>query len=354
MKSSEAADAAEAAPGAAGRLESLSRRAPPEPDGAVQPSRLLSRFNLAFSLMTVIPLLICCYVVTVRFFSIAAFEGLSGVYFLLAIVIALLGLLVGRQTIQEILRQLIGANAKLERLYNQQAAFVSNVAHEFRSPLTVIKGAVDNLVDGLHGPLAQDQRGPVSMCQREVARLKRLVGDLLDIARIESGKIRLTRERVVLQDLLREIEQLFSGQFKERGLSLAMDLPSAPVVVSGDADRLKQIFINLVGNAVKFTRRGGITVRLTKDLELIRVEVADTGEGIAQDDLQRIFDKFERVGSQAEEGSGLGLPIAKDLVELHQGRIWAESRLEHGSRFIVTLPAHRPGPGADDQTARNR
>jgi signal transduction histidine kinase len=288
--------------------------------------------------MSVIPMLIFCYLITVKFVTVSLLEGLNGIYLLLAVVIAFLGLVAGRQAIRQMIARLVETNAQLERLNNQQAAFVGNVAHEFRSPLTVMTGALDNLADGLHGQLTEDQLEPVAMCQRESHRLKRLVADLLDVARIEAGKVRLVPTDVVLQEILRATAQLFDDLVKRRGLRLTLDLPEAPARLIGDRDRLQQVFVNLVSNAAKFTRAGGIRVRLAQDGDAYQVEVADTGPGIAPEDLERIFDKFEQVGSQAEEGSGLGLPIARDLVELHRGRLWAESRLGHGSRFIVRLP----------------
>ena len=314
--------------------------------------QLLSRFNLAFSLMSVIPLLTCVYVITVRFFSIQFLEGINGFYFLLALAIALLGLLAGHQVIRDIIGQLVATNTKLERLSSQQVGFISNVAHEFRSPLAVFKGAMDNLADGLHGPLTADQAEPVEMCRREVNRLTRLVADLLDIARIEAGRLPLAHGEVVVQDVLTSVAQLFGGLLKERGLSLTMSLPETPVTLSGDRDRLKQVFLNLVGNAVKFTNAGGVSIRLIRDGEMVQVEVEDTGRGIDEADLERVFDKFERVGSPTEEGSGLGLPIAKDLVELHHGRIWVESRLGQGSRFVVRLPLRPTSPTAEQPAER--
>ncbi len=314
------------------------RPAPADP----QTGRLMSRFNVAFSLMSAIPLLTCCYLITVRFFSFSVLLGANGVYFLLALVIALLGLLVGHELIRDIIRQLVEANAKLAKLNDQQAGFVSNVAHEFRSPLAVFEGALDNLADGLYGPLAGEQQDPVQMCQREVDRLKRLVSDLLDLSRIEAGKLTMQRNRLVLQDVLRSVGRLFEGLAKERGLTLVLELPAEPVMLVGDRDRLQQVFMNLLANALKFTGDGSVTIRLRRDAHTAEAEVTDTGPGIAEADLERIFDKFERVGSQSEEGSGLGLPIARDIVELHQGRIRVESRVGQGSRFLVQLPISPP------------
>lgn len=289
--------------------------------------------------MSIIPLLTCFYLITVRFFSIQILVGMNGVYFLLALIIALLGLLAGHQLIRRIIQQLMDANQQLIQLNERQEAFVGNVAHEFRSPLAVFKGALDNLADGLYGPLAPDQTEPVGMCQKEVNRLKRLVGDLLDLTRIEAGRLPMAKEPVVLQDILAAMAQLYGGLLKERNLSFAVDLPEAKAVVIGDRDRLQQVFVNLISNAAKFTHQGGIQVRLMRDGQEFHVEIEDTGGGIAEEDLERIFDKFERVGrAEEQEGSGLGLPIARDIIELHHGRIWAESQPGRGSRFIVRLP----------------
>ena len=308
--------------------------------GRLSPTQLWAKFNVTFALMSIIPLLICCYLLTVKFYTISILEGINGLYLFLAVFFAVLGLAAGRQTLHQILQRVVDSNKQLEQLYNQQAAFVSNVAHEFRAPLTVLKGAMDNLVDGLHGPLTSDQAEPVRMCQREANRLRRLVGDLLDIARIEAGKVRLQQEPVVLQEVLTATAQLFADSAKQRGLTLALDLPPGPVTVIGDRDRLQQVFVNLLANAVKFTGKGEIQIRLKEDGEEAQAEIEDTGPGIAAGDLERIFDKFERVGTQTEEGSGLGLPIARDLISLHHGRLWVESEVGKGSRFLVRLPAN--------------
>ena len=175
-------DAASSAPGQ-----------PPVRAASLNVGRMMSEFNVAFSLMSVIPLLTCFYLITARFFSIEVLVGINGVFFLLALVIALLGLLAGHQLIRRIVGQLMQANAKLAKLNEAQGGFVSNVAHEFRAPLAVFKGALDNLADGLHGELAPDQQEPVIMCQKEVNRLTRLVRDLLELAASNRGNSRSRR-----------------------------------------------------------------------------------------------------------------------------------------------------------------
>ena len=330
------------------------RRAPSKPDTPPPPTRApfadlrirsegwLSEFNIAFALMSIIPLLICCYLITVKFFSLSILAGLNGIYFLLAVLLALLGLLAGRQVIRSIIQQLVEANGRLERFQTMQSEFVSHVAHELRSPLAIVKGALDNLKDGLHGDLTPDQLEPVTMSHREMNRLRRVVGDLLDIGQIESGRLHLKREALILQDVLRDVTRSCRELSQERGLSLQVELPEAPVTIVGDRDRLSQVFLNLLTNSIKFTERGGVQVRLSHEGEGSRVEVADTGRGIAPEDLERIFKRFERVGVEDQVGSGLGLAIAKAIVELHGGRLWVESQLGRGSQFFVQLPTKPP------------
>lgn len=311
---------------------------------AISPAQLqasrkqwLTQFNHAFALMTVIPLLIVFYLITARMFSLSVLEGLNGIYFLFAILMALLGLLAGRGVIQGIIRQLTRTNEQLQRFQTLQAEFVSNVAHELRSPLSIMKGAMENLSDGLYGTLNVEQREVVQITDQEAARLMRVVRDLLDIGQIEAERLLLKPQPLVLQDLLKDVTKLCTQLSKERGLRLDLETPSEPIHLHADSDRLKQVFINLVMNAIKFTKEGGIQVRCARNGNTVQIEIADTGEGISAENCDRIFKKFERVGNQLQEGSGLGLPIAKAIVELHGGRMWVESEIGSGSQFFVQL-----------------
>jgi signal transduction histidine kinase len=301
--------------------------------------KALQHFHIASALMSVIPLLICCYLIIGKLFSIQVLEGANGVWFLAAVLCALIGLLIGRRLIRHVIQQLVQVNTTLQHYSAKQEEFVNHVSHEFRSPLAIIKGAIDNLADGMYGPLDSDQVEPITISRREIDRLKRLVGDLLDVAQIESGKFRLVKQPLVLQDLLRSVANAYKGIAAERRLALTVELQESPAPFVGDPHRLSQVFVNLLANALKFTQQGGVTLRLSRNGSGYQIEVADTGRGIAKEDLARIFERFERVGVQTQEGSGLGLPIAKTIIEMHQGRILVESQPERGSRFIVTLPA---------------
>ena len=315
-------------------------------------ARWLSQFNSAFALMSVIPLLIAFYLITARLFSLSILEGLNGVYFLIAIVVALLGLLAGRRVIKRIIERLLNVNRRLERFQAMQSEFVSDVAHEFRTPLGIMKGAVDNLMDGLYGDLSPEQKGAVAIIDRDTARLNRIVRDLLDMGQIEVGRLRLVEGELVLQEVLREVTQSCRELSKGRSLDLKLDVPETPIRVRGDRDRVTQAFLNLITNAIKFTEQGRVHVRLTHNGDASQVEVADTGQGIAAEDLDRIFNKFERAGDGKQEGSGLGLPIAKAIVELHRGRIWVESEVGQGTRFFVRLPVPPPKSSVEGPAAR--
>lgn len=302
--------------------------------------KLISQFHVAFALMSIIPLLICCYLITVRFFSLSILVGLNSVVFLSAIVVALIGLLAGRLMIKSVITRLVEANSRLINFQVVQATFVSHVAHEFRSPLAIITGSLDNLNDGLHGPLSEDQKEPIDMCARELERLKRLISDLLDVSQIEAGKMRLEKTECVLQEVLKSVTQSVSGLVKKSGLELIVKLPSTPAVSYGDKDRLSQVFLNLISNAIKFTEKGSITVSLIQNENDYSIEITDTGCGIEENDLTRIFGKFERAGDRIQEGSGLGLSIVKAILDNHNGSITVSSQLGQGSRFLVVLPMY--------------
>lgn len=327
---------------------SLRKRAPQnDPVSKLEPldissvrQKLISQFHIAFALMSIIPLLICCYLITVRFFSLSILVGLNSVVFLAAIIVALIGLLAGRLMIKSVITRLVEANSRLINFQVMQASFVSQVAHEFRSPLAIIKGSLDNLGDGLHGALSEDQKEPIDMCEKEVERLKRLISDLLDVSQIEAGKLRLEKTELILQEVLKPVTQSVSDLVNKRGLELIVKLPSAPAVCYGDKDRLSQVFLNLISNAIKFTEKGSITLSLTENENNYLITIEDTGRGIEEKDLGKIFEKFERVGDKSLEGSGLGLSIVKVIIENHNGSIDAESQLGVGSRFLVTLPMY--------------
>ena len=250
------------------------------------------------------------------------------------------------QRVQHRTQLLLEANRRLQELDKLKSDFVSTVSHELRTPMTSIKGYVDNILDGLTGALTERQSYYLNRVKSNVERLTRMINELLDLSRIEAGKVDLNLGNVRMREFVSEVVEGFQGMAQEKGLTLRTHQPDELPVIRCDRDKLHQVLTNLIQNAIKFTPKGGeIRVEANAhDGGFVLVSVSDTGCGIPPHELDRVFDRFYRVESvSAEEcGSGLGLPIAKSLVELHGGRIWAESTPGQGSRFYFTVPIAPP------------
>ena len=235
--------------------------------------------------------------------------------------------------------ELEAANRRLKELDNLKSSFVSNVAHEFRTPLTIIKGNVDMVVKGRLGNVSPEQKDMLDGAINIANRLSRLVNDLLDISKIESGKLQLKKEPVNINEIVEQNIKIFDKILKDKKQILKKELAKKSLVVNADLDKTTQVFVNLLSNAIKYSPESGTIIVRSLDLEKeIMVEVSDTGEGIYLEDIDKIFDKFTRVTAEKKEGTGLGLPIAKDIVELHKGRMWVKSEVGKGSQFYFTLP----------------
>jgi len=231
---------------------------------------------------------------------------------------------------------------KLEQVESMRRRLIGDVAHELRTPLTAIKGSMEGLVDGVL-PASPETFQQVA---QESDRLSRLVDDLQELSRVESGAIELDLGSVSLNDLAEALRKRTAVAYAQKGVSLNIELPQALPTLHADGDRLLQVLTNLVNNALRYTPQGG-QVSLTAELHgremLIRVK--DTGVGIPPEHLPYIFDRFYRVDSsrsrQGGGGSGIGLTISRHLVEAQGGRIWAESAGEgKGSTFSFTIPLH--------------
>ena len=240
-------------------------------------------------------------------------------------------------------RELSEANRKLQTLDRLKSDFVSNVSHELRTPLTTIRMSVDNLLDGIGGEITPTLSRYLGKVKTSTDRLVRMISDLLDLSRIEAGRIDLHRAVVSVDEIVHEVIESLRPMAAAKGLELRAAPSGNPPFAFADRDKLQQVLLNLTENAVKFTPPGGcVTVTTRPALPFIEVTVKDTGEGIPPEELGAIFDKFHQVqrnGQTKTQGTGLGLAIARNLIELHGGRIWAESQPGHGSCFVFTLPA---------------
>ncbi len=247
------------------------------------------------------------------------------------------------QTIADATRELRDANralatSNLELLETDRLreAFVANVTHDLRTPLTAIKGASENLLDGIAGALSADQREYAEIVREHSTRLAGTVNDLLQAARLHGGQVELQCE---LLDARAVVDDVASGLTPiARARRIRLEVRGSEVAVSADRDKLRRAVENLISNAVKFTEDGGsVTVEVAAGTDAVEVAVCDTGHGIPAEDLPRLFERFYR-GSARKPGTGLGLSIARNLVRLHGGDITVESKVGRGSEFRLRLP----------------
>ncbi|MFP3852965.1 MAG: sensor histidine kinase [Anaerolineales bacterium] len=222
----------------------------------------------------------------------------------------------------------------------QQSDLIAEMVHELRTPLSALTAAAHLLQ---RPDLPQEQHNRLSQTvYNEVQRLNGMANDFLELARLESGRVRFTREPVHLGGLIGECIEIVRPQAQETGVSLETDLDPSLAPVPADRNRLKQVFLNLLTNAIKYNEKDGeATVKLRRYGDEIEVTVSDTGKGIPTESLPRIFERFYRVPDQEGHvgGTGLGLAIAKRIIEAHQGSIQVDSTFNKGSIFVVRLPA---------------
>ncbi len=233
-------------------------------------------------------------------------------------------------------------NHSLQEADRLKRNFINAASHELRTPLSSVVGYAEFLEDELAGPLTGEQRLYVLQIQENTKRLQRLVDDLLDFARMEAGSFEIVKEESDLGSKISSAVESLRPLAAEAGLELVLDLPDRPVPVVMDAGRIEQVILNLAGNAIRFTPTGGkvtVAAKLTDDH--VRVEVRDTGKGIAPEHLPRLFEKFYQVDpslTREHGGAGLGLAISQAIVKAHGGEIGVESEVGVGSTFWFTLP----------------
>ncbi|MFQ5696586.1 MAG: sensor histidine kinase, partial [Terriglobia bacterium] len=232
-----------------------------------------------------------------------------------------------------------------KELDQAKTEFISIASHELRTPMTSIKGSLDLLLGGFAGEVSEETRELLVIAQSGCERLIRLINDILDLSKIEAGRMQLRLQPMSVLDSVQRSVRTIKSYAESFQVKLAIDCPSPPPEVIGDRDRVDQVVTNLLGNAVKFSPAGStVTVALRPVGEAVECRVIDTGPGIAADQLDRLFGKFQQLEPQAgrKGGTGLGLAIARALVEEHGGNVWVESELGRGSQFIFQLPLQPP------------
>lgn len=244
----------------------------------------------------------------------------------------------GRDEIAQLAATFNYMKNRLKQIEEMRKDLIANVSHELRTPLTSIRGFIQGILEGVIGPGEQEKY--LSRVFEETSRLNRLVNDLLQLARLQAGSVKLNREIVDVGALVSDLTEELGLYAKQRGTGLGAEIAGGKLTVPADRDRLKQIILNLLHNAVSYSGEGGeVLIRVLKENGKVVIKVADNGAGIPEEELEFIFKKFHRVEKPGvEPGSGLGLTIAKELVELHGGIISVRSIVDQGTEFTVTLP----------------
>jgi len=234
--------------------------------------------------------------------------------------------------------------AKQKEIDRQKLEYFAKVTHELRSPLVAMDKSLQVILSGVAGQLNLDQQGFIESISRNAKRLQALINDLLDLAKIEAGKMQIIQEEISVTKIIDEAVQMFGAWAQAKGVTLdkrcSVDLPS----VKADFNRLIQVINNLVSNSLKFTPQGGritLAAQLSPQEGFVEISVEDTGVGIPEEVLPKVFERFYQVPGQVRTdvaGTGIGLTVAKEIVELHGGKIWVESEVGKGSRFKFTLP----------------
>jgi signal transduction histidine kinase len=234
---------------------------------------------------------------------------------------------------------------QLRELDRLKSAFLANMSHELRTPLNSILGFADVILEGLDGPLNENMNNDLRLIQKNGLHLLHLINDVLDMAKIESGRMNLHPEKFLVNELLFDVTSITSTLASDKNTALYIEADSdRNVEIYADTTRIRQVMINLVNNAIKFTNNGTIALKaVTLEGGRVLITVKDTGLGISRDHLESVFQEFTQVDSSTTRkagGTGLGLPISRRLIEMHGGRLWAESAgIEgEGSTFFVELP----------------
>jgi len=244
--------------------------------------------------------------------------------------------------VQERTRQLQEALSNVQQASKMKSEFISAVSHELRTPLTSIKGYASLLSSGKLGDIPEPVRERLEKINHHSDSLVQLINNLLDISRIESGKIGMKRQKISILSVVENVADLLAPQLKEKNIRFAVKIPSAVPELNIDQSQIERVFINLVGNAIKFTpQEGAITVSAEARNSDVLFSVADSGIGLQEDDRKKLFNEFFRVENEINQnvkGSGLGLSLAKKIVHAHKGQMWVDSVYTKGATFSFTIP----------------
>jgi signal transduction histidine kinase len=237
--------------------------------------------------------------------------------------------------------ELAEALGQLEIASKHKSEFLANMSHELRTPLNAILGYTELILDKIYGDVPDKIKEVLERLEKNGRHLLGLINDVLDLSKIEAGQLTLSLNDYSMQEVVHTVVNSVESLASEKNLALRISVASDLTVGKGDEQRIVQVFLNLVGNAIKFTEEGEVKVEVTSSNSKFLVAVSDTGPGLSEADQQRIFEEFHQADSSSTKkkgGTGLGLAISKKIVAMHGGRIWVESSPGQGSTFWFTLP----------------
>ncbi len=261
--------------------------------------------------------------------------------------------------IQDRTKQLASALEDVRNISKMKSDFISAVSHELRTPLTSIKGYASLLMTGKIGTVSPEVKDRIAKINKHSDSLVKMINDLLDISRIESGRVEMHFTPINIVALIENVRDLLTPQMKEKNIQfISQVVPNLPSLMV-DKSQFERVFINLVGNAIKFTPTdiGKITVSANQEKDAIIFSVSDNGIGIKDNDLNKLFDEFYRVENEINQqvkGTGLGLSLARKIVEAHQGKIWVNSKVGEGTTFSFSIPIERPLAKTAENSSTNQ
>jgi len=237
--------------------------------------------------------------------------------------------------------ELAQLNASLERASRAKSEFLSNMSHELRTPLNAILGFTEMMADGLYGEVPEELKDPLNDIQVNGRHLLRLINEVLDLAKIEAGRMELALDDYSVAELVNTVRTAMRSLAEEKGVRFVTEVAGDLPMARGDSGRLTQCLMNLTGNALKFTRAGEVGIAAARNGDEVVFRVSDTGIGIPAEEIENVFAEFRQVDATVTRqfgGTGLGLSITKKFIEMHGGSIWVESRLGVGSTFFFSVP----------------
>jgi signal transduction histidine kinase len=232
-------------------------------------------------------------------------------------------------------------NLQLAQASKAKSEFLANMSHELRTPMNAILGFTEMLIDGLYGDIPAELNEPLTDIQLNGRHLLRLINDVLDLSKIEAGRMELALGEYSVREIVDIVHVSLRSLAAEKGLRFVIDVPDDLPVAHGDSGRLTQCLMNLAGNAIKFTRQGSVAIGVGLEGPDLVFRVTDTGIGIPAQDLEHVFTEFRQVDTTVTRefgGTGLGLSITRKFVEMHGGRVWVESELGKGCTFFIAIP----------------